>query len=238
MSTNEPIRPASAFTGRRARLLHPDAYIVPWQIALPLFMFGGVVWITLMAWKEPEPVRVVGTALLIASAAASIGALIGFLFGMPRANLPGGQGGAPNSNSGLLLSTHLQDVADWLTKLIVGAGLVQLANLRVHLANLGRFLSQDSKVLTSSAAITIVLYFVVLGFLLGYLWAELYVSTLVARVKRALDGTGSLAPQGVAGRAANPVVPATQSPSTAADSFVSGTTGAQMAGSANATGAK
>jgi len=133
------------------------------------------------------------------------------------------------------LSTHLQDVADWLTKLIVGAGLVQLANLRVHLANLGRFLSQDSKVITSNVAVTIVLYFVVLGFLLGYLWAELYVSTLVVRVTRALDGHTAPAGGQVPVSETNAAIPTTPVPATAALQVAEGVAVAQKAESATAT---
>jgi hypothetical protein len=172
------------FARWRRTVLIDSAFIVPWQIALPAWMFAAIVWILFMVWDVPERWKVFGGAMLIASASAAVGALLGFLFGMPRA----AQGGAPNSSSGLLLSTHLQDVADWLTKLIVGAGLVQLGNLSTYLGNLGSYLSQGSG-LTSSMAISIVLYFIALGFLLAYLWAELYISTLVARVQRTLDSS-------------------------------------------------
>lgn len=187
ITTNTSIQTTPPAARRRWRTVVTDsAYIVPWQIALPFWMFVGILWILFMAWDVPERWKVFGGAMLIASASAAIGALVGFLFGMPQAGRSGNQGGAPNPASGLLLSTHLQDVADWLTKLIVGAGLAQLANLGTHLSNLGSYLSQGSG-LTGNMAVAIVLYFVALGFLLAYLWAELYITTLVARVQKGLE---------------------------------------------------
>jgi hypothetical protein len=170
--------------------LGDSSLIVPWQIVLPFWMFVGVVWIVLVSWGQPGWLKVSGAGLLIASAAGALGALIGFLFGMPKARQADTQPDSSNAGSGLLLSTHLQDVADWLTKLIVGAGLVQLGNLRGYFVSLGAYLSGESG-LTKSESVTIVVYFIVVGFLLGYLWAELYLSTKVARLMKALDSSGS-----------------------------------------------
>jgi len=164
------------------------AFIVPWQIALPFWMIVGVVAILLEASTHPNPFRVIGAGLLIACAAGGVGASIGFLFGMPQA-VKGNQqdnNGNGEGKSGLVLNTHLQEVADWLTKLLLGVGLAQLANLRSALTSLGTYLNQSSG-LESGVAIAIVIYFIAIGFLLGYLWAELYLSTQVSRVKQMLE---------------------------------------------------
>jgi len=152
----------------------------------------GVVAILLEASTYPNPYRVIGAGLLIACAAGGAGASIGFLFGMPQA-VKGNQQDNNEANSGnnagksgLVLNTHLQEVADWLTKLLLGVGLAQLANLRSALDSLGTYLNQSTG-LERGVAIAIVIYFIAMGFLLGYLWAELYLSTQVARVKQLLE---------------------------------------------------
>src|SRR5262249_54932983 len=54
------------------------------------------------------------------------------------------------------------------------------------LDSLGTYLNQSTG-LERGVAIAIVIYFIAMGFLLGYLWAELYLSTQVARVKQLLE---------------------------------------------------
>jgi hypothetical protein len=186
MSKRLDTSPDSHFVGKRIRGRLADAtLIVPWQIALPFWMIVGVVAILLDASTYPNPYRVIGAALLIACAAGGAGASIGFLFGMPQA-VKANQQDNNDGKSGLVLNTHLQEVADWLTKLLLGVGLAQLANLRGALNSLGTYLNQSTG-LESGVAIAIVIYFIAVGFLLGYLWAELYLSTQVARVKRLLE---------------------------------------------------
>src|SRR5215471_4389230 len=104
---------------KRVRRRFVDAnFIVPWQIALPFWMTLGVVAILLEASTYPNPYRVIGAGLLIACAAGGAGASIGFLFGMPQA-VKGNQqdnneanSGNNGGKSGLVLNTHLQEVAD------------------------------------------------------------------------------------------------------------------------------
>jgi hypothetical protein len=63
--------------------------------------------------------------LLAGIAAQVTGVLIGFLFGLPKAVTPSQAG----SQARFLPSANLPDVSDWLTKLLLGAGLVQLTHL-------------------------------------------------------------------------------------------------------------
>jgi putative Ig domain-containing protein len=63
--------------------------------------------------------------LLAGIAAQVTGVLIGFLFGLPKAVTPNQSG----SRARYLPSANLPDVSDWLTKLLLGAGLVQLTHL-------------------------------------------------------------------------------------------------------------
>lgn len=152
--------------------------------------------------------RYAGVGLLTAFAALCTGILFGFLFGIPRlvssgelrhqttaaaiANpkpptdgtvqpqdeapvLAAGQSFAP--------STNLAEVSDWLTKLLLGAGLVQLTNLGAPLGRLtntvaagladtpnGQPPSGAAQVMAGAIMVT----YIVVGFLDGYLVTTLW----------------------------------------------------------------
>lgn len=66
--------------------------------------------------------------MLAAIAAQVTGILIGFLFGLPQAVTPS----QSSPQARYLPSANLPEVSDWLTKLLLGAGLVQLTHLGRH----------------------------------------------------------------------------------------------------------
>ena len=79
---------------------------------------------------------VLGTNLVIAAASAAIGAVIGFIFGIPRvldaasrvavANAVGRQ---TDGKAVFAVNTNLEKVSDWLTTLLIGATLVQIGSI-------------------------------------------------------------------------------------------------------------
>jgi len=111
------------------------------------------------------------TAVLTGSCSFLAGGLVGFLFGIPRSAAVSGQTAAtgeyqPNSN--------LIEVSDWLTKIIVGIGLVQIGRVVPALTRLAASMKAPLGGLTSSAAfgIALVIANVLLGFLFFYLWSR------------------------------------------------------------------
>ncbi len=65
-----------------------------------------------------------GTALLVAATAMASGALLGFLFGIPR-SLQADRDATREDSAPLSQNTNLEQISDWLTKILVGVGLVQ-----------------------------------------------------------------------------------------------------------------
>jgi hypothetical protein len=63
-----------------------------------------------------------GAGVAIAIASAATGYLLGFLFGISR-SLQGGDSSESNSQS-FPGNTNLEQISDWLTKILVGVGLV------------------------------------------------------------------------------------------------------------------
>lgn len=130
-----------------------------------------------------------GAALLVAAAAVACGALLGFLFGIPRfkgrprgtaAQPAANEPGAPNDRS-YDPNTNLEEVSDWLTKIILGASLVQIREILTWFSGLAHwtaslFLTRaDSGVLgdlASTAAGAVLLTYFWAAFLLSYLFTS------------------------------------------------------------------
>jgi hypothetical protein len=117
------------------------------------------------------------TALAIVSvfAAAAVGSLIGFLFGIPKSRTDGtgatqGEGGSFRPN------TNLEQVSDWLTKIIVGIGLVQFRELGAVLYDFGSAVGdgiRDPSTPPGSAttfAIALLVGSALMAFLINYMW--------------------------------------------------------------------
>ena len=84
------------------------------------------------------------------------------------------------------VNTNLSDISDWLTKIIVGVGLVQLGKIRGQLKDAANFVAgglvgNSSKAASTFApiALGIILYFSVLGFLSSYLLTRVWLSLLL-----------------------------------------------------------
>ena len=143
----------------------------------------------LVALIQPVANRI--TALLLALACLLLGAFVGFLFGIPRVLQADGGPGTPtppatNSPTALTnyrqeVNTNLEQISDWLTKIIVGLGLVNLYKIPDLLRDTSELIAEGmaSPKDISSATVfanALILYFPVLGFLVGYLITRIFLS--------------------------------------------------------------
>ncbi len=119
-------------------------------------------------------VGIVGLATMVGMGAAAGGAVLGFLFGIPR--YAGGESGVPRAGNASLVSgawshnTNLQQVSDWLTKILVGVGLTQFRGIAATLGELfvalGPSLGGASKGAVFGGCV--VTYCSLLGFMISY----------------------------------------------------------------------
>ncbi|MFD5467823.1 hypothetical protein ACFWIQ_34175 [Kitasatospora sp. NPDC127059] len=128
--------------------------------------------------------QALGGGLVVAGASTVLGGALGFLFGVPRVKSGSGepQGSyAPNTN--------LEQVSDWLTKVLLGVGLTQLGSLGERLHQLGTALAPVLGGADAAApfAAALVLYFLVLGFLAGWLVTRLALPRVLTETDEALD---------------------------------------------------
>lgn len=139
--------------------------------------------------------RTFSAALLYSLASLVAGGLFGFLFGLPHtggtSSAKGAAPGASSSNNeatgAVTPSTNLQQIADWLTKLIIGAGLVQLGRVPSEAAKLFNSMSHAFGTAPSGPAVAgaIVIYYAGLGFLTGWLATYFFVTPAVVRMENA-----------------------------------------------------
>lgn len=160
------------------------------------FISGGIVagflWCILYALQGSGPwqvVSILGVVALVASAALFIGALLGFIFGIPR-TLQGDNAPKPADDQvkGQRLdakldvkyqaNTNLEQISDWLTKILVGVGLTQISSIPEAIQKYTAYVSPGlgGFQTTSVFAASLPLYFLVCGFLLSYLWTRRYLA--------------------------------------------------------------
>ncbi|MGC0317363.1 hypothetical protein [Kitasatospora acidiphila] len=186
-----------ALQGSAGRQQGPTGVIRRWQAVAIGTLFGlGFLGLLLYTTGAPHPVSALGAGVMIACATTVAGALVGFLFGIPH--VLGGGTGAPNAagsttststaNSAPLsgqyiANTNLEQVSDWLTKLLLGVGLSQLGSIWQGARQLGRALSPALGGRTDATpfAAALVLYFVILGFLGGWLATRLLLAGALTR---------------------------------------------------------
>ena len=145
----------------------------------------GLLCILVFSFRAGDAVVTVGFAtsgLMTAVASASVGGLLGFLFGIPRTLQNGDEQDAGvlrhgnGAVSAYLPNTNLEQISDWLTKILVGVGLTQMAAISAWFASVtsiaaaGLGGSEAGRVVAS----TIIVFFAVCGFLFGFLWTRLF----------------------------------------------------------------
>ncbi|HLK89423.1 MAG TPA: hypothetical protein VKZ18_06000 [Polyangia bacterium] len=166
-------------------------------------LFACVLYTRRLPATSSGPVVLWSLAILIS------GGTIGFLFGIPKVlqsnRTPAavaapvtaavrvainGAGDAASRESEVVyeqrVNTNLEEISDWLTKIIVGLGLVNLNNMPAQLLGLARIvaaamgLPPDSH---QSFGLAIVVFFSATGFLSGYLLTRLYIQGALARAE-------------------------------------------------------
>lgn len=196
-------------------------------------------------------VRAALIMLGVSGAAAVVGGFLGFLFGIPRfdyaareaaaaasgantgASPPGGTPANASAStttgggSGTRIaarykpSANLDEIADWLTKIIVGLGLTQIAHAGTALDSIARYVVEGCTACQPKSLVAAVIVLSGMsGLLFGYLWTRLHYAQLAATAD--VDTTQALARMDLDaarsfGIGKQPAADATEKPSTDAN---------------------
>jgi hypothetical protein len=119
------------------------------------------------------------TYLMWALSCLISGSAIGFLFGIPKIlqNVNPDDAAQASSSYRQQVNTNLEQISDWLTKIIVGLGLINLTKLPPYLAGMAAVLAAGTGDGENKAfAMALIVYFALLGFLSGYLSTRLFLA--------------------------------------------------------------
>jgi hypothetical protein len=156
----------------------------------------------------------IGICAIILLTAGAAGAVLGFLFALPRIltkdNPTAAAAGAGSHTEGsatpagqrlLGSNTNLEKVSDWLTTIIVGVGLTQFSSLNDLLFRFREFIEKTAKVFpgdhncvrSCSAGVLptiapmVLIFGLIMGFLLVYLYTRIIISGMLNKAEDELS---------------------------------------------------
>jgi hypothetical protein len=108
-----------------------------------------------------------GILFLLSLAATGGGGIVGFVFGVPRYRTSAHVDGTFQYNS------NLEQVSDWLTKIIIGATLVEIDSIAGAIGRVSLFIGGE---IGHVGGATVACSAIVFSFVGGFMWAYLWVS--------------------------------------------------------------
>ncbi len=145
-----------------------------------------------------QEVAIQSLAFLLAAACLSLGIFVGFLFGIPKTFQIQNNPQNPNTHRP---NTNLEEISDWLTKIIVGLGLVNLKEIPPKIQQTAEYIAPqianlanketDKIVIASAISLTnsIMIYSSIIGFIGGYLVTRVYLAGFIRRGDQELNNS-------------------------------------------------
>jgi len=166
--------------------------------------------------------RAICAMLLWSAACLCAGGTVGFLFGIPKSGSPrphqldaSATDAEPaaamekGSESSTRPNTNLEEISDWLTKIIVGLTLVHLQDIEKRVQGISANAAASFAAAPSSSDISfataLIATFSTMGFLAGYLYTRLFIQGAFARSDGELRRYSSVVAQEARKRALDPM---------------------------------
>jgi hypothetical protein len=147
----------------------------------------------------PQALAIFGVGLFLAGAATAAGSFLGFLFGVPKASPSHSPGHSTPSTQETLYepNTNLEIISDWLTKAIVGVGLVEVRQLITWLDQVGQLAggAMGGSDMMRVIATSLLIHYLLMGFFQGFLVAYLYLPKVFAAARRSAEQSTVDGPQ-------------------------------------------
>ena len=170
-------KPETAETAGNAKNGESDSRAATYSLILNWIFLGFILLALGSVFCYAETLRAAATAWLWAFACLAVGTFVGLLFGVQREQNPPGQvlekdkpRVQEEQKSDRLPNNNLIDISDWLTKIIVGVGLVELKQVPARMKTIAGPLSACLGGECGLAiAVAVVVFFAFVGFLIGYI---------------------------------------------------------------------
>lgn len=193
MNTDQTSRPATADTGRRKLTVFSTVMAA---IGAALLLLAARIGL-------PDYGTMLGVLLVIGLAAALLGGLIGFLFGVPKFNKNFDPNTGYAQQHQYNPNTNLEDISDWLSKIIIGVTLTQLLKIPAALVSVANYVMANSAtankaVYAQPVIISVIIYFLITGFFISYCYTRVILPDLFRLTVRnnELEGENSILAEG------------------------------------------
>ena len=147
-----------------------------WRFYLGISIAAGVGAVALHTGGNSQA-RDFSAGFLLAGASLFFGVLVGFIFGIPKTSKPSADSSNPvqgNTDVAYSLNTNLEEISDWLTKMLVGVGLVQLTAIPGYISRIASYWETSiGRHFPAAYVAALIAFFSLTGFLIGYLWTRL-----------------------------------------------------------------
>lgn len=142
-----------------------------------LFLFAAAVSLVVAVAQKSATAAIAGAACFMA------GGLLGFLFGIPRYAASATDRRLQVEQDASVVkyqaNTNLEQISDWLTKIIVGIGLTQFRAIGTAIGDAADDLAEAFDG-TRIEALSLMITTFATGFLFFYLWSRVYLPRLFA----------------------------------------------------------
>lgn len=161
----------------------------PWSDWLITSNLVGILAMLALSFRSDRWVESIAAGILVSGAALMTGAIAGFLFGIPRAAQDPTASSVKDSRFDAVyqVNTNLEQISDWLTKIIVGVGLIQISVIPARFMGIADYIATafGSPPVPSSLVAASLLFLGLSGFLSSYLWTRLLLMLEFTKVDRA-----------------------------------------------------
>lgn len=120
-----------------------------------------------------------GLFVLTAGATFLLGALLGFLFAIPKLSEVKSDDGKQVYRA----NTNLEQISDWLTKILLGVGLTQMDEISNKIGSISQTMASEMNLLGHEAMFisSLIVFYTVCGFLNGYLVTRIVLPRVFAQ---------------------------------------------------------
>ena len=145
-----------------------------------------VVALGIYASQQETGAAAFAVGLVVAAAAMLSGGLTGFIFGVPRMLTADNPERRTDLSATVVANTNLEQISDWLTKILVGVGLTQFQAIENSAQSLFNALAPPFGGTETGTAFAggLVTFSVAFGFVTGWLYTRLLLGAAMARADR------------------------------------------------------
>jgi hypothetical protein len=170
----------------------PRRQFFPWGVGNPTFYLTVLAGVAAAGIASIAAAEEAAVAIAAGIASFMVGGILGFIFGIPRYAASSADLQVQNALGSDVVkyraNTNLEQISDWLTKILVGLGLTQFNSIGEFFSSVkddvGRSLRPSASDGAPVQAAALILLTLISGFLFFYLWSRVYLPRMFQNAER------------------------------------------------------